>query len=272
MRTEVMGAHLIHLRACGRVAPRRWDAGHVAVLALDTSAAVAVALTDDAGVTLSARSVQEHRRHAELLAPMIVDVLADARMDRSAVTAVVVGTGPAPFTGLRVGLVTARTVALALQIPVHGVCSLDALAAQAARELDLVPGTEVLVATDARRREVYWARYVVVVGAAAGVDAGAGAPGATVELVAGPGVETASALAARGAVAGAVVVGRGAVLYPADLPLTPGAPLDPDPAELVRLMLARSAGGAGAGVGGTEPLYLRRPDVVPPTERKRALA
>jgi tRNA threonylcarbamoyladenosine biosynthesis protein TsaB len=232
----------------------------VAVLALDTSAAVAVALTDETGQTLAARSVQEHRRHAELLAPLIDEVLADAGVDRTAVTAVVAGTGPAPFTGLRVGLVTARALALALGVPVHGVCSLDAIAAQAVRDLALDAGTEVLVVTDARRREVYWARYCVTAAATDQEPA--------IELVAGPGVDHPAVVAADG-IAG-VVVGRGATLYPDDLPLTAGAPLDPDPTELARLALHRLVSDPGAALP-TEPLYLRRPDVVPPTERKRVL-
>lgn len=232
----------------------------MAVLALDTSAAVAVALTDGAGRTLAARSVQEQRRHAELLAPLISEVLAEAGVDRTAVTAVVVGTGPAPFTGLRVGLVTARALALALGVPVHGVCSLDAIAAQAVRDLALAVGTEVLVVTDARRREVYWARYCVTSEASDPVRA--------IVLVAGPAVDHPAAVAADG-VAG-VVVGRGATLYPAELPLTAGAPLDPDPTELARLALERLASDPCAALP-TEPLYLRRPDVVPPTARKRVL-
>ncbi len=232
----------------------------MAVLALDTSAAVAVALTDGSGRTLAARSVQEHRRHAELLAPLISAVLAEAGVDRTAVTAVVAGTGPAPFTGLRVGLVTARALALALGVPVHGVCSLDAIAAQAVRDLALAVGTEVLVVTDARRREVYWARYRVT-----GV---ASDPERAIELLAGPAVDHPVAVAADG-VAG-VVVGRGATLYPTDLPLTAGGPLDPDPTELARLALARLASDPRAAMP-TEPLYLRRPDVVPPTARKRVL-
>ncbi|MGV8976976.1 MAG: tRNA (adenosine(37)-N6)-threonylcarbamoyltransferase complex dimerization subunit type 1 TsaB [Cellulomonas sp.] len=232
----------------------------MAVLALDTSAAVAVALTDGSGRTLAARSVQEHRRHAELLAPLISEVLAAAGVDRSAVTAVVAGTGPAPFTGLRVGLVTARTLALALGVPVHGVCSLDAIAAQAAGDLALAVGTEVLVVTDARRREVYWARYRV---AASFTD-----DHGVIELVAGPGVDHPAAVAAGGTPG--VVAGRGATLYPDTLPLTAGAPLDPDPTELARLALLRLASDPGAALP-TEPLYLRRPDVVPPTMRKRVL-
>jgi len=237
----------------------------VAVLALDTSAAVAVAVTDDSGRTLAALSVVEHRRHAELLAPMIVDTLAQAGVARGDLSAVVVGTGPAPFTGLRVGLVTARTLALALGVPVHGVGSLDALAAGAVRALDLAPGTDVVVVADARRHEVYWARYRV------GAPTAAGDP--AVELVAGPGVEAPAHLVARGAATGAVVVGRGATLYPDLLTAAAGAPLDPEPADLARLALRRlAADGAPGAALGTEPLYLRRPDAVPPPQRKRTLA
>lgn len=227
------------------------------VLALDTSAAVAVALTADDGTPLAARRVTEERRHAELLAPMVTGVLADAGVDRAAVTAVVAGTGPAPFTGLRVGLVTARTLALALGVPALGVPGLDALAAQAAADLGLAAGDRVLVATDARRREVYWARYRVE----------PDAPG-RVAVLDGPGVSRADRLAQDGAVRGAVVVGRGATLYPEALPAAPGAPLDPDPAVLARLALERRARGVPLP---TEPLYLRRPDVAEPGARKRAL-
>jgi tRNA threonylcarbamoyladenosine biosynthesis protein TsaB len=232
----------------------------VPVLALDTSAAVAVALTADDGTPLAARRVTEERRHAELLGPMITAVLGDAGLDRHAVGAVVVGTGPAPFTGLRVGLVTARTLALALDVPVLGVCSLDALAAEAARDLGADPGTEILVATDARRREVYWARYRV---------AGEGSPTAPrrdVDLVRGPEVARPDRVAEDGVADGTVIVGRGAVLYPDALPAAPGAPLDPDPAVLARLALDRRARGLTLP---SEPLYLRRPDVMEPAARKR---
>ena len=82
--------------------------------------------------------------------------------------------GPGPFTGLRVGLVTARTIGLALGIPVHGVCSLDALAAEAWR--GAVDVGELLVATDARRKEVYWARYAAVADGAVGADRARGRP------------------------------------------------------------------------------------------------
>ena len=123
---------------------------HVPVLALDTSGDITVCVVqpapDGGHVVLSARRVTEQRRHAEMLAPMITAVLDEAGTRRDDLTAVVVGTGPAPFTGLRAGLVTARVLAFALGIEVHGVCSLDGLAAQA-----FAAGVrgEVLVVSDA---------------------------------------------------------------------------------------------------------------------------
>ena len=230
----------------------------MAVLALDTSAAVAVALVDETGARLASRSADERRRHAESLAPLVAAVLDDAGLDRSDLTAVVAGTGPAPFTGLRVGLVTARTLALSLGIDVLGVPSIDAVAVQAVADLGLTPGDEVLVATDARRKEVYWAHYRVV--AHEGPHA---VP--VVETLAGPGVDKSADVAARLADPPAdgrlVVVGEGAALYPEHLPADEDAPLVPDAAVLARLALARRAAGDALP---TEPLYLRRPDVQEP--------
>jgi tRNA threonylcarbamoyladenosine biosynthesis protein TsaB len=223
----------------------------VPVLALDTSAAASAAVVDGEGRTLATRSSGETRRHAEALTPLVDAVLAEAGVSRTELTAVVAGTGPAPFTGLRVGLVTARTLGLALGVPVHGVSSLDALALAAARDLD--PGAEVLVVTDARRKEVYSARYRV-------------AAGGGVELLDGPAVEAPAALAERGLPEGAVVVGAGTVLYP---DLLPGTPAEVDPADLARVALARLA--VPGTTLPTEPLYLRRPDAVPPAAGKRAL-
>lgn len=219
------------------------------VLALDTSAAVAVSLTDDDGALLAERSDAQQRHHAELLAPMIAAVLADAGVDRRELTSVVVGTGPAPFTGLRVGLVTARTLGLALGIPARGVPSLDAIASAASRRLP--EGTHVVVATDARRREVYWSSYRL---------AGPGRVQVLVPPSVGPAAEV--------PLDGALVIGRGADLY-ADVfgRVDPrDGLLDPDPAELARLSLQRAD-----EVLDTEPLYLRRPDAVPQAARKRVL-
>ncbi|QAY70130.1 tRNA (adenosine(37)-N6)-threonylcarbamoyltransferase complex dimerization subunit type 1 TsaB [Xylanimonas protaetiae] len=239
----------------------------MAVLSIDTSAAITVALVSDDGARLASRAVDERRRHAEQLAPMIAEVLDEAGLTRADLTAVVAGTGPAPFTGLRVGLVTARTLALALGVPALGVPSLDAVAVQAVADLGLAPDDEVLVATDARRREVYWARYRVVAH-----EGPHGVP--VVETVAGPDVgKAADVAAAHGGAPAAgrlAVVGEGAALYPdalaadvlgADVVADEDAPTLPDATVLARVALQRRAAGVGLP---TEPLYLRRPDVQEP--------
>lgn len=124
------------------------------VLAIDTSTpavTAGVVRVDGDAVVLAERVTVDPRAHAERLTPNIVDALSDAAVSVDQLDAVVVGCGPGPFTGLRVGMATGAAFGHALGIPVRGVCSLDAIAA----------GTEgdVLVVTDARRREVYWARY-----------------------------------------------------------------------------------------------------------------
>ncbi len=223
------------------------------ILALDTSSAVAVAVLSDAGDVLAAASSDEPRRHAELLAPMLSTALAQAGVDRRELTAVVAGTGPAPFTGLRVGLVTARALGLALGVPVWGVPSLDALAARAGR--GAAPGTRVVAVGDARRREVYWASFTVTPDGIAPAE--------------GPDIATPADLRGSGRLDGALVVGRGARTYAAALGLAAEPTvLDPDPAELARLALVRAAAGETLP---TEPLYLRRPDAEPPAAAKRVL-
>lgn len=220
------------------------------LLALDTATtAVTVALLDE-GAVIGERATIDARRHTELLAPAIRDLLAEAGKRPADLTAVAVGVGPGPFTGLRVGIVTARTMGLALGIPVYGVCSLDALAHQAVVEGRV--DRPFLVATDARRKEVYWAAYDVT-------DTGA-------RRTDGPTVTKPADLAAD--LRERPVLGRGAELYPDLLPH--GLPL-----------LDVSAGALGGFVTATlargeellepAPLYLRRPDAVPQSERKPAL-
>lgn len=120
------------------------------ILAIDTStdASTAALLRDDG----SARSdtVIDARRHAEELAPLLAR-LADPLPP---LTCIAVGVGPGPYTGLRVGIATANALGLALGVPVVGICSLDAIAAEHA------DSGEAIVTSDARRREVYWARYI----------------------------------------------------------------------------------------------------------------
>lgn len=151
------------------------------VLAIDTATAAVTAgvvRVDPVPQVLAQRVTVDARAHAEQLTPNVVGALADAQVTFDDLDAIVVGCGPGPFTGLRVGMATAAAFGHALDIPVHGVCSLDAIGVETTGE--------VLVVTDARRREVYWARYrdgMRVDGPA--VNAPADVPGAA-DLFAGP--------------------------------------------------------------------------------------
>ena len=103
------------------------------VLGFDTATpAVSVALHDGERV-IAAASALDARRHSELLTPMIAKIMADAGASRADLTAIAVGVGPGPYTGLRVGVVTARVLGSVLHLPVSGVCSLDVIAASASR-------------------------------------------------------------------------------------------------------------------------------------------
>jgi tRNA threonylcarbamoyladenosine biosynthesis protein TsaB len=209
------------------------------LLAFDTATpAVTVALHDGERVVAALTRV-DGMRHGELLAPGITAVLDEAWVPRQDITAVAVGVGPGPFTGLRVGLVTARTLGLALEIPVYGVCTLDVLAAQAVSQGAV--GGPFLVATDARRKEVYWAAYD---GQGARLD--------------GPHVDRPADVAADGP-----VVGAGALLYPDCFPRAVG-PQHPDAGVLADVVT-----GERAELLDPEPLYLRRPDTAAPSRPKR---
>lgn len=215
------------------------------LLALDTAtSAISVAVHDGEQV-LASRSAVDARRHTELLAPMLVETLAAAGIGVDEVTHVAAGTGPGPFTGLRVGLVTAQTFAHARRIGVHGVCSLDALAAAAA-----VQGHEgeLLVATDARRKEVYWARYRCAAGEITALDE--------------PAVSRPADLPDE--VRALPAIGRGPLLYPDLLTALAGGDglLDVEAGVLAGLAARRIAARADMPI---EPLYLRRPDAVAPS-------
>lgn len=117
------------------------------VLAIDTSTSrTCVAIIDGEAVLYSG-----HRDGATAHGPSLPELVQEA-LAVSDVDEVVVGMGPGPFTGLRVGIAFAHTFALAREIPVRGVCSLDAIAAQ-------VSDKDFIITVDARRKEVYWARY-----------------------------------------------------------------------------------------------------------------
>ncbi|MDR3665153.1 MAG: tRNA (adenosine(37)-N6)-threonylcarbamoyltransferase complex dimerization subunit type 1 TsaB [Mycobacterium sp.] len=203
------------------------------ILAIDTATpavTAGVARRSGSGIeVLAERVTVDARAHAEQLTPNVVAAVADAGIAFSDLAAVVVGCGPGPFTGLRVGMATAAAYGHALGIPVYGVCSLDAVAPDQ-------PG-ELLVVSDARRREVYWARYrngVRVDGPA--VDAPADvAPGSG--AVAGPAAQ-----------AGLFSLPALDAQYPTVAGLVAVADWDRQPEALV-------------------PLYLRRPDAKTLAER-----
>ncbi|KQU69175.1 tRNA (adenosine(37)-N6)-threonylcarbamoyltransferase complex dimerization subunit type 1 TsaB [Phycicoccus sp. Root101] len=221
------------------------------LLAIDTStSAITVALRGE-GVAASA-TVLDARGHSEHVAPLIERCLASAGRTPAEVTGVVVGNGPGPFTGLRVGIVTGLVFGHARGVPVHGVCSLDALAADAA---PLVGRRELLVATDARRKEVYWARYAVET-----VDASTPERLVTRRLTE-PAVDRPADLPDD--VRALPTAGRGPVLFPDLFPHAIGV-LDVQAATLAALAEERLDGGEDMPV---EPLYLRRPDALTTAER-----
>ncbi|MFJ4929334.1 tRNA (adenosine(37)-N6)-threonylcarbamoyltransferase complex dimerization subunit type 1 TsaB [Streptomyces sp. NPDC088736] len=208
------------------------------LLALDTATpAVTVALHDGTSVIASSSQV-DARRHGELLLPAVDRVLTEAGLRLDAVTGVVVGVGPGPYTGLRVGLMTADTFGLALGVPVHGLCTLDGLAYAA--DLD----GPFVVATDARRKEVYWARYTD-----------------SRTRVSEPAVDRPADLVLDGLPA----VGAGALLYPDTFPDV-RAPEHVSAAALASLAAERLA--AGEELEPPRPLYLRRPDAQVPKNYK----
>ena len=136
------------------------------VLAIDTSAGTSVAVVE-LGAAIGARPQcvgswhsDNPMKHAENIGVAIHAALQQAGLTASKLDAVVVGRGPGPFTGLRVGIAAAVMFAEGARLPLYGVVSLDAIAlAEREAGLTLEPVARLLVATDARRREVYWATY-----------------------------------------------------------------------------------------------------------------
>jgi tRNA threonylcarbamoyl adenosine modification protein YeaZ len=215
----------------------------VLILAFDTATpAVTVALHDGSGV-IAQESAVDARRHGELLAASIGRVLDKAGAGPANLTAIAVGTGPGPYTGLRVGLVTARVLGSALSVPVDGICTLDIIAAEACHEAG---GREFIVATDARRREVYWARY-----------------SAAAERLSEPEVSLPALVPA-----GWPVAGEGPRLHAelTEAGQTIG-PRYPSAAQLAGIAAARMAGGLPPAP--PEARYLRRPDAREPGRPKR---
>ncbi len=221
------------------------------ILAVDTATdRVGCALGDGDGV-IAEQHVRAPRRHAELLAPQIRAVTEQAGVTLDRVGVVAVDVGPGLFTGLRVGLATATTLAGALGVPMVGITSLDLLA-HAAHLTDRL----VVAAVDARRGEVFAGFYRPVPGGVA--PEGASAVLAPEEL--------ASELVARGEET--LVVGDGArrhrdVLAAVDRTIVAGPELaHPSAAVLVTLAHARAEREEFVVPAAVAPVYLRDPDAV----------
>lgn len=204
-------------------------------LGVDTSSDVCVGLARG-GEILGGSLLADRRAHAEQLMPMIVSLTEEHGIALADVTGIAVGVGPGPFTGLRVGVATAQIIAAVTGAALRGVCSLDVVAAQ---WVATGAPDRFVSASDARRREVYWAIYS---GDGQRVDGPhVSAPEAVPDL---PGAGPGAALLPQGVAAGAPVVLDAAVLA-ADGPRLPDA--------------------------GLSPLYLRNPDAQVPTTRKSTL-
>jgi tRNA threonylcarbamoyl adenosine modification protein YeaZ len=207
----------------------------VLVLALDTATptlVVGVARWADGQEieVLAERAVPSGNRHAELLTPAVREVLADAGLAMAGLDAIVTGLGPGPYTGLRVGVVSAAALGDARGLPVVGVCTHDAIGSGART-----------VVTDARRKEVYWAAYST--------------DGSRLE---GPDVVRPEDLHRSGPFIGdpAFAERLGAAVVPAEVTT----------AGLVRAAAAQLADPSSAAP--LIPLYLRRPDATPPAAIK----
>jgi tRNA threonylcarbamoyl adenosine modification protein YeaZ len=205
------------------------------ILALDTSTVVNVGIARGEQV-LATATVADQMAHVEQLMPLVSECVDAAGVRVADLGQLVVGLGPGPFTGLRVGVVTAQVLSHLLHIELHGVCSLDVLAAQFVGES---PG-EFVVATDARRREVYWARY-----SSLGIRLGEPRVSRPSDVPRLP------------------VVGPAAALYADQLQAVPGTrSMDPGVLATIAATLPDA---------GHEPLYLRHPDATELTRPKSVL-
>lgn len=211
--------------------------------AIDTSAAASAAVVEDDTV-LAERTEYRARRHAELLGPALSELRAATPKPHG----VVVGIGPGPFTGLRAGIAAGIGYAIGLDVPVYGLPSHLAIALRYF-ESQPAPGP-VVVATDARRREVYATVF-------AGLD-DAGIP----VVSAGPLVAAPAELAAQ--LSGQTRLGRGFDIHANTLgepASTEPALLEPTAADLGRVAVRMLA--AGREFPPLAPLYLREPDAAP---------
>ncbi|BCG68878.1 tRNA (adenosine(37)-N6)-threonylcarbamoyltransferase complex dimerization subunit type 1 TsaB [Mesorhizobium sp. 113-1-2] len=212
------------------------------VLAIDCAASLCAACVYDAaaGRELGRTVLDLGKGHAEHLMAVIAEALKAAETDYAGLGAIAVSVGPGSFTGLRVGVSTARGLALALKIPSIGVTTLEALAAEAAAAF---PGRAVLAALDAGREEIHAALY-----------------DRTLVLTYGPAVTTLPEATALAIENSAVLAGT-AVAQIAAL-AGRGFDIGPQTATADILTYARLAAAKGQGER-PKPLYLRGADAKP---------
>ncbi len=258
------------------------------LLGLDTStSATAVALRLADGSTSEARDDPpqgEHPGHATRLLALAHELLEREGLRWSSIERIAVGVGPGTFTGLRVGLATARALAQSLQVELVGVSSLQALAHGALGSAYAAAGTDsaptALAVIDARRGEVFAAAYEAADGATSG---GAGDPGAPRELSAPAALapEAVAELLAsleEGDARSWLAVGDGALRYREQIESeTVAAPSDDSPLHRVSGAaicalgaLAPAATVGTAAVTEILPDYRRRPDAELTLERAAA--
>jgi len=212
------------------------------VLAIDTATtALVTGAVDTESGQITQRILADARAHNERLMPTILEVMSEAGLELGNLDAIVAGMGPGPFTGLRVGMATAQALADALSIPLHGVCTHDAIAHTAlagANEKDAA-----LVATDARRKEIYWATY----------RAG--------QRLMGPAVSKPGDLTLEG-IAQIIIPEKLADQLPGVLAALPRGEAAPTAEGLVAVAQL------DADPEPFVPMYLRRPDAVPPKKQQ----
>lgn len=204
-------------------------------LAIDTSAGTSVAIVDAQGVVHAECDSVDTRKHAEVVGDFIYSCLTEAGLAVTDLTGVVAGMGPGPFTGLRVGIVAARTFAFGAGLPLYAVVTHDAIA--------LGETGPTLIATDARRKEFYWSAYT-------GTD-DAGLP----IRDAGPALAPAAELATHVPNFDHYTLREAATVHAANL------------ATLAHIMKA-----SGREFAGEEALYLRSPDISLSAGPKRVTA
>jgi tRNA threonylcarbamoyladenosine biosynthesis protein TsaB len=226
----------------------------VRVLAISTSTPRGSAALVHDGEALAATAYVDLQGHAERIFEAIDTVLAEAGERRGSVEALACDVGPGSFTGVRVGLSSAKGIALGLGLPLAGVVSLEAMASAAFASGAAGPGDVVVAALDAKKGEVFAAAY----------DARGAVLAAPCARPLGPG---AFALASGVAGGRVVVVGEVAagIALPPGFDAAHGGAFDfPDAGWIGRLAAARLASGEARGDPDTvEPVYVRAPDATP---------